>query len=659
MNILAELKNRFRDVLAEVSGETDVQNLLDMIKPAQDARFGDYQANCAMPLGKRLGKPPREVAEEISNKVRLDDLCSQTDIAGPGFINLTIDDRWITSQVNTARKESRLGVAVNANPQTFILDYSSPNVAKPMHVGHIRSTVIGDSLARTLRFLGHQVIADNHLGDWGTQFGMIIYGYKHFVNAEAYQQHEVRELSRLYRLVNQLIDYWKSKGGVAAQQEEIARRETVVSELETVEPSGDKKEDKKHRKALGRARDQLTQACQVLESLKAKIQTVENDEVLLQQAQAHPEIARNALLETAQLHEGDATNRQLWEEFLPKCREDIQRVYARLSVEFDVEYGESFYHEMLPGVVSGLQEAGLASESEGAQCVFLHDFETPMIVQKSDGAFLYATTDLATIEYRMQQWQADEILYVVDHRQSEHFQKLFAVANAWNAPQVKMHHISFGTVLDESGRPYKTRSGDAVGLEGLLDEAVNKAYEVVSANDDSKPNGSELSEEMRRHIADVVGHGAIKYADLSHNRTSDYVFSYDKMMALEGNTATYMQYSYARVQSIFRKGDVDLDALRQSESAILLGHAAERALAMMILRYSEALEQVVEDYRPNQLTNYLFDLAKRFSSFFEQCPVLKSEDEAIKQSRLKLCDLTGRVIAHGLDLLGIGVVDQM
>ena len=450
-----------------------------------------------------------------------------------------------------------------------------------------------------------------------------------------------------------------SKGGVAAQQEEIARRETVVSELETVEPSGDKKEDKKHRKALGRARDQLTQACQVLESLKAKIQTVENDEVLLQQAQAHPEIARNALLETAQLHEGDATNRQLWEEFLPKCREDIQRVYARLSVEFDVEYGESFYHEMLPGVVSGLQEAGLASESEGAQCVFLDDFETPMIVQKSDGAFLYATTDLATIEYRMQQWQADEILYVVDHRQSEHFQKLFAVANAWNAPQVQMHHISFGTVLDESGRPYKTRSGDAVGLEGLLDEAVNKAYEVVSANDDSKPNGSELSEETRRHIADVVGHGAIKYADLSHNRTSDYVFSYDKMMALEGNTATYMQYSYARVQSIFRKGDVDLDALRQSASAILLGHAAERALAMMILRYSEALEQVVEDYRPNQLTNYLFDLAKRFSSFFEQCPVLKSEDEAIKQSRLKLCDLTGRVIAHGLDLLGIGVVDQM
>ena len=222
-----------------------------------------------------------------------------------------------------------------------------------------------------------------------------------------------------------------------------------------------------------------------------------------------------------------------------------------------------------------------------------------------------------------------------------------------------MHHISFGTVLDESGRPYKTRSGDAVGLEGLLDEAVNKAYEVVSANDDSKPNGSELSEETRRHIADVVGHGAIKYADLSHNRTSDYVFSYDKMMALEGNTATYMQYSYARVQSIFRKGDVDLDALRQSASAILLGHAAERALAMMILRYSEALEQVVEDYRPNQLTNYLFDLAKRFSSFFEQCPVLKSEDEAIKRSRLKLCDLTGRVIAHGLDLLGIGVVDQM
>ena len=659
MNILAALKNRFHEVLTEYAGDSDVQNLLDMIKQAQDARFGDYQANFAMPLGKRLGKAPRDVAAEILEKVGLDDICSQTDIAGPGFINLTICPDWISSQIHVAAGDDRIGVSPVDDPNTYILDYSSPNVAKPMHVGHIRSTVIGDSLARTLRFLGHQVITDNHLGDWGTQFGMIIYGYKHFVDRQAYQQHEVKELSRLYRLVNQLIDYWKSKNGLDTQQQEIRRRATELERLEQIQPTGDKKEDKKHSKMLARAREQLSQARKIFESMQTKVAAIEEDEQLKGYAQQHPDIAQSVLLETAQLHQGDATNRQLWEEFLPKCREDIQRVYTRLKVQFDVEYGESFYHHMLPGVVTGLQQAGMASESEGAQCVFLDDFETPMIIQKSDGAYLYATTDLATIAYRMNEWDADEILYVVDHRQSEHFHKLFAVANAWNAPDVKMHHISFGTVLDETGRPYKTRSGVAVGLEGLLDEAVSKAFEVVSANDDGKPNGPELDEATRNHIADVVGHGAIKYADLSHNRTSDYVFSYDKMMALEGNTATYMQYSYARVRSIFRKGGVDVDRLRQQQHPMILGHSAERALAMMILRYSEALENVIDDYRPNQLTNYLFDLAKRFSSFFEQCPVLKAEDDAIKQSRLRLCDLTGRVIAHGLDLLGIGIVEQM
>lgn len=659
MNILAELKNRFQGVLAEYAGDSEVQSLLDMIKQAQDARFGDYQANFAMPLGKRLGKAPRDVAAEILNNVQIDDICNQTEIAGPGFINLTICQEWLGSQVNAAADDVRVGIGIVDNPNTYILDYSSPNVAKPMHVGHIRSTVIGDSLARTLRFLGHQVIADNHLGDWGTQFGMIIYGYKHFVDQQAYEQNEVKELSRLYRLVNQLVDYWKSKNGLDRQQEEIQRRATEVERLSKAPPTGDKKQDKKHAKMLGRAKEQLSRARTALQSLHANVTAVEEDEQLHGYAQQHPGVAQSVLLETAQLHEGDVTNRQLWEEFLPKCREDIQRVYTRLNVQFDVEYGESFYHDMLPGIVTGLQEAGIASESDGAQCVFLDDFDTPMIIQKSDGAYLYATTDLATIQYRMKEWDADEILYVVDHRQSEHFQKLFAVANTWNAPDVKMHHISFGTVLDENGRPYKTRSGDAVGLEGLLDEAVRKALEVVSANDDGKPNGPELDEGTRNHIADVVGHGAIKYADLSHNRTSDYVFSYDKMMALEGNTATYMQYSYARVCSIFRKGGIDVERFRQKDKAILLGHQAERALAIMILRYSEALENVIDDYRPNQLTNYLFDLAKRFSSFFEQCPVLKADDEAVKQSRLQLCDLTGQVIAHGLGLLGIGIVDQM
>jgi arginyl-tRNA synthetase len=324
-----------------------------------------------------------------------------------------------------------------------------------------------------------------------------------------------------------------------------------------------------------------------------------------------------------------------------------------------VEYGESFYHEMLPGVVQKLRDQDLATDSEGAVCVFLDDFDTPMIVQKSDGAFLYSTTDLATIEYRVAQWQPDEILYVVDHRQSEHFQKLFAVAQSWIAGSVQLRHISFGTVLDEHGRPYKTRSGSAVGLEGLLDEAVAKALEIVSTDSGDGNSEYALTTQQCEEIADAVGHGAIKYADLAHNRTSDYVFSYDKMMALEGNTATYMQYCYARVQSIFRKGEIDLEQIRATTDSINLDHSAERLLALTLVRYAEALDEVLEDYRPNQLTNYLFDLAKRFSSFFEQCPVLKAEDDAIKLSRLRLCDLTARTIAHGLDLLGIDVVQQM
>ena len=379
---------------------------------------------------------------------------------------------------------------------------------------------------------------------------------------------------------------------------------------------------------------------------------------MLRVAEEHQEIGEAVLQETVRLHAGDETNLALWNEFLPKCREEIQRVYERLDIHFDVEYGESFYHEQLAQVVDQFLESGLARESEGAICVFLEDWDAPMIIRKKDGAYLYATTDLATIRYRMATWQPDLMLYVVDHRQSEHFSKLFTAAGSWVESEVEFRHIGFGTVLGRDGRPYRTRSGDTVGLENLLDEAVAKAHAVVVDNDQRKPE-PEMSEEERMQVARVVGHGAIKYADLSHNRTSDYEFDTDKMLALEGNTATYLQYSYARVQSIFRRAEVDARRQSQQVTPIALGHAAERALALQLLRFSEALEEVLVDFRPNQLTDYLFKLAQMYSAFFEHCPVLKAETDGLRHSRLALSDLTSRTMQQGLALLGIEVVERM
>ena len=656
MNALTELQQRFRAALTGLSEDPEL--LLEMIRPAQDARFGDYQANCAMPLGKQLGKPPREVAEQILEQLDVADFCLEPEIAGPGFINLRLQDSWLVDQLTEKRHDERLAIAAVSDPSCLVIDYSSPNVAKPMHVGHIRSTVIGDAISRIARFLGHRVISDNHLGDWGTQFGMIIYGFKHFQQPDAYQQEPVVELTRLYKLVQQLIEYQQARQQLPASKQQVEDLQAQLAEQQAQQEAAESV-DKKAAKRLRQLEGRISDLRSALSATEAKIASIDQDEVLSPLAAEHTDIDQQVLQETAQLHAGDPENRRLWEEFLPKCRADIQRVYDRLDIQFDVEYGESFYDDRLATVVEELEASGLARESEGASCVFLDEFETPMIVRKRDGAFLYATTDLATIQYRLQTWQPDTILYVVDHRQSEHFQKLFSVAQQWKNPDVEFAHVSFGTVLGEDGRPFKTRSGEAVGLEGLLDEAIRKALDVVTANDDAKPKGAELSPEQRQEVAETVGHGAIKYADLSHNRTSDYVFSYDKMMGLEGNTATYIQYSYARVKSILRRGEVDIAGLRASFAEISLEHPAERALALAIVQLGEVLEQVLEDYRPNLLTNYLFELAKRFSSFFEACPVLKADTEGLKQSRLLLCDLTSRTIAQGLELLGIGVVEMM
>ena len=580
--LLHLLKLQFQKALRQTLEQflDDPTPYLEMIRPSQDPKFGDYQANLAMPLGKKLGKPPREIAAEIIAQLDLTGLCAPPEIAGPGFINLRIADSLLGKLLQKAvGDEERLAIAgVDlAGKKRYVIDYSAPNVAKPMHVGHIRSTMIGNALVRILRFYGHEVITDNHIGDWGTQFGMILYGYRHFLDAAAYETNPVQELSRLYRQVRQLAD----------QPGEEGKRITTL----------------------------------VLE-------------------------------ETAKLHNGNPENLALWNQFVPVCMEEIERIYERLGVTFDHTLGESFYQPMLAPLVDDLVRRGIAVETEGAIGIFLDGYEIPMLIRKKDGAFLYSTTDLATIQYRMKEFQPDAVLYLTDFRQSLHFEQLFKAAalieDAKTLPELV--HVKFGTVLGEDGKPFKTRSGDTVGLEPLLDEAEIRAAAVLEKN-----IGGEHEVETARRI----GLGALVYADLSQNRESDYVFSFDKMLAMNGNTATYMQYAYARVRSIFTKGNIDVATLRRSPEPFCLTTPQERALALELLKFDEAIESAIRDYRPNQLTAYLYELANRYSLFFEHCPVLKADDESVKQSRLKLCDLTARTIRLGLSLLGIETVERM
>ncbi len=657
MNILAELRSRFGTALARL--EPSAAELAEMVLPSQEPKFGDYQANCAMPLGKRLGKPPREIAQQLVDLLEVSDMCEPPEIAGPGFINLRIGKDFLTSQLQAMIHDESVGISPSNNPKTIVLDYSAPNVAKPMHVGHIRSTVIGAALYKVLQALGHRVISDNHIGDWGTQFGMIIYGFKHFRDDEAFAKAPVAELSRLYRLVNQLAEYHDIKEHkLPAVEKQIIATAHQLEQLHDSTELEDPKARKAHNRQVQQAETQLSQLRNTLNGMRKKLAMVDGDEKLSALASAHTTIGSAVLAETALLHEGNAENRTLWEEFLPPCLESMDSIYRRLGVTFDYTLGESFYEDRLAGVVEELSRRGLVTESDGAKCIFIDGIEAPFIVQKKDGAFLYATTDLATIQYRVQQWSPDAVIYVVDHRQSLHFEQLFATAKLWGYDNIEFEHVSFGTVLGEDGKPYKTRSGAAVGLEGLLDEAVERALAIVSSNDDARDEPL-LSSDERKQVALGVGIGAIKYADLAHNRTSDYVFSYDKMLAMQGNTAAYMQYSYARVRSIFAKGNVDLNELRSSGAKIQINQPAERALGLALLQFSEALERVAADYRPNHLTAYLYDVASKYSAFFENCPVLKAEIAEIRASRLLLCDLTARIIAYGLDLLGIQVVERM
>jgi arginyl-tRNA synthetase len=577
MNVLAEFRRRFADALAPLTA--DASAFANLVKAAQDPKFGDYQANCAMALAKELHEPPQKVAQRILGNLDVADLCEPPQIAGPGFINLTLKIGWLERAMGELAADERLGMPLTDEPVRVIIDYSAPNVAKPMHVGHIRSTVIGAALYRLFQFAGHDVQSDNHVGDWGTQFGMILYGYKHFLDREAFEREPVTELARLYRHVNQL-------------------------------------------------------------------------------GEQDPQVAREARDETAKLHAFDRENVALWREFVRLCQQPLDAIYERLHVTFNMTLGESAYHDLLPGVVRSLEEQGIAVESEGAICIFVDDNAAPLIVRKSDGAFTYATTDLATIRYRAQALKGQEILYVVDARQSEHFKLLFAAARRWGYDQLDLRHVSFGTILGEDKRPFRTRSGDTIGLEGLLDEAVVRARRIVDENDDAKET-PELDEQTRAIVAETVGIGGIKYADLHHNRESDYVFSFDKMLAVTGDTATYIQYSYARICGIFRKGSIDREALRRAAPAIRLGAPAERRLAVLLLRFPESVEAAIEDCRPHFITQYVFTLADAFTSFYEACQVLKEPDGELRKSRLVICDLTARMLKKGLWLLGIDTCEQM
>jgi arginyl-tRNA synthetase len=588
MNILRLLQGKLADALTGLAA--DPAPYAAMVKPTQDPRHGDYQANCAMALAKALGRKPADVAQEIVRKLDLGDLLEPPQVAGPGFINLRLREDWLARRMQAMAHGDRLGVAAAAAPKTYVIDFSSPNVAKPMHVGHLRSTILGDALTRLLRFLGHAVITDNHLGDWGTQFGMLLYGYKHFVDKEAFAADPVHELARLYLHVRGLF----------------------------------KKDDDEDEDAA----DPVAEACRQ---------------------------------ETAKLHAGDPENVRLWQTFMPHCYEEIDHIYRRLGVRFDHRHGESFYNPMLPAVVRGVEEKGVAVPSQGALAIFFKEGEPPALVRKRDGAFTYTTSDLATIQYRVEHFKPNEMLYVVDARQALHFAHLFEAARRWGYRDVGLEHVSFGSVLDPVTRkPLKTREGGAPGLEELLDLAVARAEQVYRENvsergDDATPP----TPAEEREIFEAVGIGAVKYADLSQNRSSDYAFDLKKMVNTEGNTATYMQYAYARNRSIFRKGNEDPAPLRTDPPLPSLAAPEERALALQLLRFEDALAAAAADYRPHLITAYLWELSKAYSGFNQNCPVLKAETPELRRSRLLLCDLTARVLQRGLDLLGIRTVERM
>jgi arginyl-tRNA synthetase len=552
------------------------------VTPATDPRFGDYQTNAALILGKQRGESPRTIAAAIVNDLDVSDLTEPPTVAGAGFINFALRREAVEKRVNELLNDERLGVPKTATPKRIVIDLGSPNVAKPMHVGHIRSLFLGDALARIAQFLGHEVIRDNHIGDWGTQFGMVIWGWKNLLDRTRLQQDAIAELVRIYKETNE-------------------------------------------------------------------------------RATKDPQIREAVREELVKLQAGDPENHSIWQQTVDLSLQEFERAYQLLDIHYDIQRGESFYNNRLQGIVERLLKNGIAQISEGAVCVFFPDIpelaDKPVIVRKQDGGFNYATTDVATTDYRTNDLKADASWYVVGAPQTLHFRQIFEIARR-EGGKAELRHIPFGSILGEDRKLMKTRSGENVALQDLLDESVARARKII---EEKNPG---LTDAEKADIAQKIGIGAIKYADLSQYRMTDYVFSWDKMLSLHGNTAPYLQNAYVRIRSIFRKagqmwhghpahGDIGWKPMPFS-----LSDPAELALGKKLTQFAEVVPQVLNDFRPNILANYLFELANTFHAFYEACPVLKA-DEPIRSSRLSLAGLTGRVLQKGLDLLGIKVPEKM
>ncbi|MDN8539909.1 MULTISPECIES: arginine--tRNA ligase [Erwinia] len=576
MNIQALLSDKVSQAMIAAGAPADCE---PQVRQSAKAQFGDYQANGIMAVAKKLGKAPRQLAEEVLTHLDLQGIASKVEIAGPGFINLFLDADWLAAQVDRVVDAPRLGVSP-VEPQTIVIDYSAPNVAKEMHVGHVRSTIIGDAAVRTLSFLGHNVIRANHVGDWGTQFGMLI----------AYLE----------------------------KQQNEAHEEIALSDLEAF-----------YREAK---------------------RTYDEDPAFAERARGY----------VVKLQGGDEYCRKMWKRLVDITMSQNQKVYDRMNVTLSRKdvMGESLYNDMLPGIVADLKAKGLAVESEGATVVFLDEYKNkdgePMgvIIQKKDGGYLYTTTDIACAKYRYETLHADRVLYYIDSRQHQHLQQAWTIVRkaGYVPTSVPLEHHAFGMMLGKDGKPFKTRAGGTIKLSDLLDEAVERATKLVSEKNPDMP-----ADELAK-LANTVGIGAVKYADLSKSRTTDYVFDWDNMLAFEGNTAPYMQYAYTRVLSVFRKAGIEESAVT---GKTVIAEDREAALAVRLLQFEETITQVARDGTPHVMCAYLYDLAGLFSGFYEHCPILSAEDEATKQSRLKLALLTARTLKQGLDTLGIETVERM
>jgi len=547
----------------------------------KDKTHGDFATNLALMTAKPAGKNPRELAQLICQHLPKSAVIAKTEIAGPGFINFFVADNALTDQLEAAYQDSRLNISMAEKKQTIVVDYSAPNLAKEMHVGHLRSAIIGDSVVRTLEFLGHKVIRQNHVGDWGTQFGMLLTYMERLQEQGGEISMELHNLEQFYRAAKKCFD---EDEGFSTRA-----RENVVK-----------------------------------------------------------------------LQSGDAQCKVLWQQFIDISLNHCQETYDRLGVSLTREdvMAESSYNSMLAGVVESLTEQGLLVENDGAKCVFLDEFTgkndepLPIIIQKTGGGFLYATTDMAATRYRSDVLNADRVLYFVDARQSLHFQQIFSLAKTakFARPEMSLEHMAFGTVMGEDGKPFKTRSGEVAKLADLLTEAQQRAFDLV------KSKNPEMDEQELKTIADVVGISAVKYADLSKTRTSDYTFSFDNMLSFEGNTAPYILYAYTRVSSIFAKANIDAASLT---GAISLDSEQEKALGSKLMQFNDAVNNVANKGLPHVMCGYLFELAGSFSSFYEACPILVGNDEAVKQSRLKLAALTAKTLKQGLSLLGINTLERM